>query len=66
MDLPQHYVDDILIELKKPKNEQKLTEDFFIEMERGLKTVERNMPQAFLDGGKDKARQVLIKKFQGQ
>ena len=64
MDLPQHYIDDILIELKKPKSEQKLTEDFFIEMERGLKTVERAMPQALPDQDKDKARQILIKKFQ--
>lgn len=63
VDLPQHYIDDILLELKKPKNEQKLTEDFFIEMERGLKTVERNMPDAFPDQDKDKARRVLIKKF---
>ena len=47
VDLPQHYIDDILLELKKPKNEQKLTEDFFIEMERELKTVERNMPTPF-------------------
>jgi len=64
MGLPQHYVDDILVELKKPKNEQKLTEDFFIEMERGLKTVERALPQALPDGDKDKARRILIKKFQ--
>lgn len=63
IDLPQHYVDDMLIELKKPKNEQRLTEDFFIEMERGLKTVERAIPEAFPDGDKDKARRVLIKKF---
>lgn len=64
MGLPQHYVDDILLELRKPKNEQKLTEDFFIEMERGLRTVERAMPQALPDGDKDKARRILIKKFQ--
>jgi ParB family chromosome partitioning protein len=63
IDLPQHYIDEMLVELKKPKNEQKLTEDFFIEMERGLKTVERAMPQAFPDGDKDKARRVLIQKF---
>jgi ParB/RepB/Spo0J family partition protein len=63
VDLPQHYIDDILIELKKPKNEQKLTEDFFIEMERGLKTVERAMPNALPHGDKDRARRVLIKKF---
>src|ERR1700694_1942014 len=64
MELPQHYIDDILLELQKPKSAQKLTEDFFIEMERGLKTVERAMPNSFPDGNKDKARQVLIKKFQ--
>jgi ParB family chromosome partitioning protein len=63
VDLPQHYIDDILVELKKPKSEQKLTEDFFIEMERGLKTVERAIPDAFPDGNKDRARRVLIKKF---
>jgi ParB family chromosome partitioning protein len=63
IELPQHYIDDILTELKKPKNEQKLTEDFFIEMERGLKTVERAIPQAF-KAEKDGARRVLIKKFQ--
>jgi len=63
IDLPQHYLDDMLLELRKPKNEQKLTEDFFIEMERGLKTVERAMPRALPDGDKDKARRVLIKKF---
>jgi ParB family chromosome partitioning protein len=63
MGLPEHYVEDILVELKKPKNEQKLTEDFFIEMERSLKTVERALPQALPGGDKDKARTVLIKKF---
>jgi len=63
IDLPQRYIDDMLVELKKPKNEQKLTEDFFIEMERGLRTVERAIPQAFPDGDKDRARKILIKKF---
>jgi ParB family chromosome partitioning protein len=63
IDLPQHYIDDMLVELKKPKKEQKITEDFFIEMERGLKTVERAMPEA-LPQGKDHARQILISKFE--
>ncbi len=63
IELPQHYLDDMLLELKKPKSEQKLTEDFFIEMERGLKTVERAMPDALPDNDKDKARRALIKKF---
>src|SRR5581483_4642895 len=63
IELPQHYLDDMLLELKKPKSEQKLTEDFFIEMERGLKTVERAMPDALFDNDKDKDRRALIKKF---
>jgi len=52
---------DILEELKKPKPLQKLTEDFFIEMERSLKTVERAMPDVL--GNKDRVRRTLIQKF---
>ncbi len=61
MALPQQYKDTILKELNKPKPQQKLTEDFFIEMERALKTVERAMPN--LINRKDKIRQVLIDKY---
>ncbi len=60
-DLPDKYKEDMLDELKKPKPEQKLTEDFFIEMERALKTVERAIPEVIKD--KDKVRQVLINKY---
>lgn len=59
--LPEKYRNMIMEELKKPKNEQKLTEDFFIEMERSLKTVERVMPNVL--GSKDSARRVLIRKY---
>ena len=61
IELPDHYKDDILAELRKPKSSQKLTEDFFIEMERSLKTVERAMPSVIED--KEPIRQVLIEKF---
>jgi len=61
MNLPEEYRQTILEELKKPKVEQKLTEDFFIEMERSLKTVENAMPSAIPE--KDIARKVLIEKF---
>jgi ParB/RepB/Spo0J family partition protein len=64
MDLPRTYIDDILLELKKPKSEQKLTEDFFIEMERGLKTVQRALP-GMIDH-KDRIRRVLIDKYKHQ
>ena len=61
IELPDKYKADILDELKKPKPLQKLTEDFFIEMERSLKTVQRSMPDVL--GDKDRARRILIDKF---
>jgi ParB family transcriptional regulator, chromosome partitioning protein len=61
MGLPQRYKDQILSELKKPKSQQKFTEDLFIEMERALTTVERAMPE--LLSKRDAVRQVLLKKF---
>jgi len=61
IDLPQEYKDEILGELQKPKPKQKLSEDFFIEMEKALKTVERAMP-GLLDK-KDNVRRVLINKY---
>ena len=62
MDLPNNYKDQILEELRKPKGRQKITEDFFIEMERALKTVERAIPTVV--DNKDRVRRTLIQKFQ--
>lgn len=61
MELPDHYKQQILLELNKPKRQQRLTEDFFIEMERSLKTVDRAMPGIIEH--KDKVRDVLIGKY---
>ena len=61
IDLPQRYLENLTDELHKPKPQQKLTEDFFIEMERALKTVERSMPSAVPD--KDQARDAIISKY---
>jgi|ERR1700733_6301281 len=61
IDLPKKYLDDLLSELNRPKRDQKLTEDFFIEMERALKTVERAMPKSIVN--KNKVRDVLIEKY---
>lgn len=63
IDLPKHHQQTILKELQKPKPQQKLTEDFFIEMERSLKTVERNMPTVVKAHGKEAIRQQLIAKY---
>lgn len=59
--LPEHHRDAILAELRRPKSQQQLTEDFFIEMERALTTVARAVPEAVPD--REKARQTLISKY---
>lgn len=61
MELPDRYKRDLLDELHKPKAQQKLTEDLFIEMERALKTVERVVPESIDD--KNAVRDVLIEKY---
>lgn len=63
MVMPEEYKQIILKELAKPKTSQKFTEDFFIEMERALKTVERAMPELINQISKEKMREVLISKF---
>lgn len=61
MEMPEEYRDQLLADLQRPKNQQQLSEDFFIEMERALKTVERALPSALHD--KNQARDVLIDKY---
>jgi ParB family transcriptional regulator, chromosome partitioning protein len=61
MELPDRYRAELLDELHKPKSQQKLTEDLFIEMERALKTVGRAMPDLIDD--KNRVRDVLIEKY---
>lgn len=63
IDLPDKHKDIIIRELQKPKAQQKFTEDFYIEMERSLKTVERSMPQVVAELGKEKIRERLIAKY---
>jgi hypothetical protein len=59
--LPQQYKDMLLAELRKPKSQQRLSEDFFIEMERSLNVVEKRMPD--LVKSRDRIRRVLLDKY---
>jgi len=61
-DLPEHYRNLLEEELALPKHLQRLSEDFFIEMEKALKTVQKRLPNAVPD--LDRARDALIVKFQ--
>jgi ParB family transcriptional regulator, chromosome partitioning protein len=61
LDLPDKYRVVLENELSLPKQLQKLSEDFFIEMERALKTVQHRIPDAIKN--LDSARDALIRKF---
>jgi len=61
LDLPSKYKAQLLSELALPKHKQQLSEDFFIEMERSLKTVQNRVPSAIKDI--NQVRDALIKKF---
>ena len=62
IDLPDEFKDRLSEELEKPKSRQRLSEDFFIEMERSLKTVINRIPE--YAERLPKLRQVLIEKFE--
>ncbi len=60
-DLPDSYRRQLEEELALPKHLQRLSEDFFIEMEKALKTVQNRVPSAVPD--LNVARDALITKF---
>lgn len=64
LDLPAKYVSVLEQELYLPKTSQQLSEDFFIEMEKSLKTVQNRVPLAI--SNLDSARDALISKFRAK
>ena len=61
LDLPEHFKEMLLEELEHPKSRQKLSEDFFIEMERSLKTITKRLPE--YESGLDDIRYALVENF---
>lgn len=61
INLPARFKDLLLRELEKPKLQQKLSEDFFIEMEKSLKTVVKRIPE--YEQKIDEVRDALVAKF---
>lgn len=64
LDLPIDYRKMLEDELQLPKHRQKLSEDFFIEMERSLKTVQNRFPDSIRN--LNEARNCLINKFRSK
>ena len=61
LDLPDQFKGMLLEELSHPKSQQKLSEDFFIEMERSLKTITKRLPE--YESSLDDIRYALVDKF---
>ena len=62
--LPDRFKTMLLDELEKPKLQQRITEDFFIEMEKALKAVVRRIPK--YNERLDEIREVLVNKFRAK
>jgi ParB/RepB/Spo0J family partition protein len=63
LDLPEKYRELLLEELHQPKHKQKLSEDFLIEMERSLKTIQNRLPEVVNESNIDRIRDLLIDKY---
>lgn len=61
IDLPEQYKEILRVELEKPKLQQRLSEDFFIEMEKSLKAVVRRIPE--YEPRLDDIRDTLVEKY---
>lgn len=61
IELPPRFKEMLLEELDRPKLQQRLSEDFFIEMERSLKTVVNRLPD--YEPRIEEMRDTLIEKF---
>lgn len=61
LDLPEKYQKLLHKELELPKPRQKLSEDFFLEMERSLKTITTRFTE--YQSSLDEIRDTLINKF---
>lgn len=61
IDLPDRFKIMLVEELRKPKLQQRLTEDFFLEMQKALKAVVRRLPE--YEPRLDEIRDTLVMKF---
>lgn len=61
LDLPDRFKEMLEKELELPKFQQKLSEDFFIEMEKSLRTITTRLPE--YDDRLDNIRATLVNKF---
>jgi len=47
LELPQHYQDELLTEAEKPRDQQRITADVFVEVTKSRRAIERYQPEVF-------------------
>ena len=63
LDLPRKYQKLLLKEAEKPRSEQKITADLFLEIYKSLHAIERHLPEALKDISKPKYVDAMVKKY---
>jgi len=63
LELPQHYQDLLLSEAAKPKDEQKVKVDLFIEINKAKSAVRRYVPEVFTEVSEEEFVESLVDKY---
>lgn len=63
LDLPKKYRDMLMAEAEKPKSEQTITADLFIEINKSFNVIERYVPQAVPKDGKGAFVDAMVNKY---
>jgi ParB family transcriptional regulator, chromosome partitioning protein len=63
LDLPAKYQKMLLREAEKPKAEQRIKPDLFLEIYKSLHTVERYTPEVFKEVGKSEFVDAMVEKY---
>lgn len=63
LELPKHYRDLLMSEAEKPKGEQKVTADLFIEINKAYNVVERYVPAKRIDFTKRTFVEAMVNKY---
>lgn len=63
LDLPKHYRDLLMKEAQKPKGEQRITADLFIEINKAYNVVEKYVPEALRKFDKPEFVDSMVNKY---
>jgi len=63
LELPKNYRDLLMSEAEKPKGEQKITADLFIEVNKAFNVIERYVPESLESFGKNDFVDAMVSKY---